>query len=249
MTRLLPVRKMVGVAALATMLVAPLAPAASAAAPRNGGHPQLQLVKDTWRSFTAMVDAGDRPAGRQHRGRPRPGDPLEVHLADQHRRLPVVGDRGGGPRRDLRARAGVPHQEDPRLGREAGSGTRRPASSTTGTTRRRSRSCCVWPEDGSVVYPFLSSVDNAWMAAALMVVRNAVPRGPRAGAAPARPDGLRVLLRPGRPLAGCGSRPHARRVLGRRRRPVARCRATTPATARTSGTPATPTGTSPARPG
>jgi hypothetical protein len=33
----------------------------------------------------------------------------------------------------------------------------------------------TWPEDGSVVYPFASSVDNAWLAAALMVVRNAVP--------------------------------------------------------------------------
>ena len=29
----------------------------------------------------------------------------------------------------------------------------------------------VWPEDGNTVYPFLSSVDNGWFAAALMVVR------------------------------------------------------------------------------
>jgi hypothetical protein len=33
----------------------------------------------------------------------------------------------------------------------------------------------VWPEDGTTVYPFLSSVDNGWFAAALMVVRNAEP--------------------------------------------------------------------------
>jgi hypothetical protein len=33
----------------------------------------------------------------------------------------------------------------------------------------------VWPEDGSTIYPFLSSVDNGWFAAALMVVRNAEP--------------------------------------------------------------------------
>jgi hypothetical protein len=33
----------------------------------------------------------------------------------------------------------------------------------------------VWPENGSTVYPFLSSVDNGWFAAALMVVRNAEP--------------------------------------------------------------------------
>ena len=34
----------------------------------------------------------------------------------------------------------------------------------------------VWPENGSTVYPFLSSVDNGWFAAALMVVRNAEPK-------------------------------------------------------------------------
>ena len=33
----------------------------------------------------------------------------------------------------------------------------------------------VWPENGNPVYPFLSSVDNGWFAAALMVVRNAEP--------------------------------------------------------------------------
>jgi hypothetical protein len=32
-----------------------------------------------------------------------------------------------------------------------------------------------WPTDGNVVYPFLSSVDNGWLAAALMVVENADP--------------------------------------------------------------------------
>ncbi len=34
----------------------------------------------------------------------------------------------------------------------------------------------VWPENSTTVYPFLSSVDNGWFAAALMVVRNAEPR-------------------------------------------------------------------------
>jgi hypothetical protein len=34
----------------------------------------------------------------------------------------------------------------------------------------------VWPEDGSTVYPFLSSVDNGWLAAALRVVASAEPR-------------------------------------------------------------------------
>jgi hypothetical protein len=34
----------------------------------------------------------------------------------------------------------------------------------------------VWPADGSTVHPFLSSVDNGWLAAALIMVSNAVPQ-------------------------------------------------------------------------
>jgi len=34
----------------------------------------------------------------------------------------------------------------------------------------------VWPTDGNTVYPFLSSVDNAWLASALMIVTNSVPQ-------------------------------------------------------------------------
>ena len=34
----------------------------------------------------------------------------------------------------------------------------------------------TWPVDGSPVYPFLSTVDNGWLAAALLMVRNAVPQ-------------------------------------------------------------------------
>ena len=34
----------------------------------------------------------------------------------------------------------------------------------------------IWPVDGGTVHPFLSSVDNGWMAAALLMVANAVPQ-------------------------------------------------------------------------
>jgi hypothetical protein len=34
----------------------------------------------------------------------------------------------------------------------------------------------VWPEGGGHVYPFLSSVDNGWLATALMMVTNSVPQ-------------------------------------------------------------------------
>src|SRR6266511_5780954 len=33
----------------------------------------------------------------------------------------------------------------------------------------------IWPVDGSPVYPFLSTVDNGWLAAALLMVERAVP--------------------------------------------------------------------------
>ena len=34
----------------------------------------------------------------------------------------------------------------------------------------------IWPEDGNTVHPFLSSVDNGWLAAALKIVASAEPR-------------------------------------------------------------------------
>jgi Putative glucoamylase/Protein of unknown function (DUF3131) len=34
----------------------------------------------------------------------------------------------------------------------------------------------IWPENGDPVHPFLSSVDNGWLATALLLVRNAEPR-------------------------------------------------------------------------
>jgi putative glucoamylase/uncharacterized protein DUF3131 len=34
----------------------------------------------------------------------------------------------------------------------------------------------IWPENGSRVYPFASSVDNGWLASALIMVANAVPQ-------------------------------------------------------------------------
>lgn len=34
----------------------------------------------------------------------------------------------------------------------------------------------VWPDDGNPVHGFLSSVDNGWLASALVIVRNAIPQ-------------------------------------------------------------------------
>ena len=64
---------------------------------------------------------------------------------------------------------------------DAWSSTSRAACSTTGTTRRPREKLTTWPVDGSRVYPFLSSVDNGWLAAALIVVQNADPANAQPG--------------------------------------------------------------------
>ena len=73
----------------------------------------------------------------------------------------------------------------------------------------------TWPVDGSPVNPFLSSVDNGWLAAALIVVQNADPSVARHGARSVGADELRRLLQP-HPAARPGGRPDARRLLGGR---------------------------------
>ena len=72
----------------------------------------------------------------------------------------------------------------------------RAACSTTGTTRRPRSKLTIWPVDGSRVYPFLSSVDNGWLAAALIVVKNADPSQPQPGRRDSSPDELQDVLQP-----------------------------------------------------
>ena len=56
----------------------------------------------------------------------------------------------------------------------------------------------TWPDNGDHIYPFLSSVDNGWLAAALYMVANAEPRLRAQAARDRGLDGLRLLLRPRR---------------------------------------------------
>ena len=71
----------------------------------------------------------------------------------------------------------------------------------------------IWPNDGSTVSPFLSSVDNGWLAAALVMVANAVPE--RAAQARAIYDSMHFgyYYDPGAGL-------HPRRLLARSAAPV-----------------------------
>ena len=67
----------------------PPPPPATGARPSSTERTLRTYAKDTWRSMAAMTDPSTGPAGRQHHRRPRPAHPQQVHLADQHRRLPV----------------------------------------------------------------------------------------------------------------------------------------------------------------
>ena len=119
--------------------------------------------------------------------------------------------------------------------------TSRRASSTTGTTRRRWRSSPIWPENGNPVYPFLSSVDNGWLAVGAADGRQRRAAAARPGAGAGHEHGLRLLLRPARQarragLIRGGFWPGDAAATG-----CASPAATTAAWARTSSTPATTT--------
>lgn len=168
--------------AMATVLsVAVIVPAAGAAsAGDRAGGPTVDRVQavhwvaDTWRSFTAMVEpatgipadniGGDLdPATRSEYTSPTNiGSYLWSAVVAQ--RLGVIG------RGELVSRVRRTLDSVGRMVRHADSGQfynwYHPATLEVLRT---------WPVDGTRVYPFMSSVDNAWMAAALMVLRNAVP--------------------------------------------------------------------------
>ena len=74
------------------------------------------------------------------------------------------------------ARGGPADAADPGHGRRPGAARRTAACSTTGTTRRPARSSLIWPDDGNTFNPFLSSVDNGWLATACWWSRKAEPR-------------------------------------------------------------------------
>ena len=148
---------------------------ASAAAPDRGGDQALRTyAADTWRSMVAMTDpttglvadniAGDlNPASRSRYTSPTNIGGL-MWSAVVARDLRIISRKEARSRiaKALDTLTGLDHHDasgmyynwyDPR----------------DGSVVR------VWPEDGSPVTPFLSSVDNGWLAAGLMVVRGAFP--------------------------------------------------------------------------
>jgi hypothetical protein len=139
-------------------------------APRE--DPLQTYAKDTWRSLTASVDPGTHLVA----------DNIDATLTTRSRYTSptnvgaymwsavVARDLGIIGRKEARDRIAATLTTLATLKRHESSGMfynwYDPVTSEVLRT---------WPDDGSTVYPFLSSVDNGWLAAALMVVRNAVP--------------------------------------------------------------------------
>ena len=131
------------------------------------------------------------------------GDPRGVHLADQHRRLPVEHGR--------RAR----HRAD-RPARGARTGWRGPSTRSRALERHErvghvlqlvrpddtGEKLRTWPDDGNTVKPFLSSVDNGWLATGAAARRPRRARAAPTGRRDPRGHGLRLLLQPGRGRSG-----------------------------------------------
>ena len=165
-------------AALAAILMSAITPAVAGPTgdrPGSSDRDQLQAyAEDTWRSFEAMVDektglpadnvAGDLSA----RSRSEYTSPTNIGA---YLWSTVVARDAGiiGPREATR-RMTRTLDTLARLKRHDDSGMfYNWYSPSTG------KKLTKWPVDGSTVHPFLSSVDNGWLATALKVVANAEP--------------------------------------------------------------------------
>jgi hypothetical protein len=157
--------------AVVTIVAALAAPAAATAEP---GNPLARYAADTWRSMAAMVNPSTGlpsdningaldPASRAKYTSPtNVGMYLWSTVGARHVGLISSGE---AVRRVERTLATVAT-----LGRHPASGQfynwYDPA---TGEVLR------TWPVDGSPVFPFLSSVDNGWLASGLLMVANDLP--------------------------------------------------------------------------
>ncbi len=133
-----------------------------------------QYAVDTWKSMDAMLYketglvadyiGGDLTAA----GRSRYTSP--TNIGGYMWSAVVARDLGLISRREASDRIGKTLQTLQRLDRHPASGMFYNWYDPLNGAKIR-----VWPDDGSPRNPFLSSVDNGWLGAALVVVRNVVP--------------------------------------------------------------------------
>lgn len=160
---------------LAVSAALALSPAVGEAGGRGPDRELRKYARDTWKSFDAMVvDATGVPAdniGGQLRERTRSGytSPTNIGMylwaTLAARDLNMISDRNA-TRRIERTLSSVE-----RLERHEPSG-----QFYNWYDPETLEKLTVWPEPPhDPVYPFASSVDNGWLAAALIMVANAVP--------------------------------------------------------------------------
>jgi len=153
---------------VALALIVSASPAASAAAP-----PTLtQYARDTWRSMAAMADPGTGLVADNIQGDlSRPSTYTSpTNIGGYMWSAVVARDLGIISKAEARRRVAQT------LDTLAGLRHHTPSGMYYNWYDPRDGSVItVFPDDGSLVTPFLSSVDNGWLAAALRVVEGAMP--------------------------------------------------------------------------
>ena len=159
-----------------TLALALVSPAPAAAAPLGGDDRRTlrEYAVDTWRSMVAMIDPATALPADNIRGDLTPGSrsayTSPTNIGGYLWSTVVARDLGLISRREATDRMAATLDTLARLPHHTFSGMYYnwydPHTGAVVT---------VWPEDGSPVTPFLSSVDNGWLAAALLVVRGAAP--------------------------------------------------------------------------
>jgi hypothetical protein len=163
---------------LTLTVLAALALAAPAAADDDDGPPRgdratlRQYAADTWRSFEAMVHpATALPADNVADDRTRSDYTSPTNIGTYLWSTIAARDLGLIDRREATARMQATLATVARLERHEASG-----QFYNWYDPRTGDKLTVWPADGSTVYPFLSSVDNGWLGAALLMVARAEPK-------------------------------------------------------------------------
>ena len=172
---------LIGGTAIAAAAVTP--PAFTAAAPRPGARPSSRpapidrrilhrWARDTWASLVAMTDERtglsadniDGPLGSPHRS----GYTSPTNIGGYLWSTVVAAELGIISRREASVRQAQTLHTLAGMDRHAPSGM-----FYNWYDERTADVLTTWPDDGSTVYPFLSSVDNGWLAAAFTVLGNA----------------------------------------------------------------------------
>jgi hypothetical protein len=134
--------------------------------------PLLQYARDTWRSMAAMADPGTGLVADNIEGDlTRPSTYTSpTNIGGYMWSAVVARDLGIISRAEARRRVSQTLDTLARLRHHNESGMY-----YNWYDPRDGSVITVWPADGGVVTPFLSSVDNGWLASALRVVAGAMP--------------------------------------------------------------------------